>query len=122
MTIYNPEGNHTKYTEIDRHFCAKSEQYTGADSLITAQRNGWQIINTVYEKKVEMRGGRYTSLYYFKLMRNGDKLIMPIVSSPFIERMLQRTKIVLLPLERHTYQDIERKTSTFVAINDKERV
>lgn len=116
MTIYNPEGNHGKYTETDRHFSPTSEIYTGADSLLTAQRNGWRLINIAYEEQIEMRGGRYTSLYYFKLTRHDTKMIMPIVGTPFIERMLLNRKMVLLPFPDHKTNDIRDKTVEMAAV------
>lgn len=116
MTIYNPEGNHGKYTETDRHFSPQSEIYTGADSLITAQRNGWRLVNIAYEELVEMRGGRYTALYYFKLIRNNEKMIMPIVATPFIERMLLQRKVVLLPFPNRETNDIRDQTVEMAAI------
>jgi len=116
MTIYNPDGNHTWYTDTDRHFSPESEIYTGADSLITAQRNGWRLINIAYEEQIEMRGGRYTALYYFKLINNGQKMIMPIVATPFIERMLLNRKVVLLPFPNRETNDIRDQTVEMAAI------
>ena len=120
MTIYNPKGNHGKYTQTDRHFCPKSEIYTGADSLVTAQRNGWRLINIVYEDQIEMRGGRYTSLYYFKLVRHGAKMIMPILATPFIERMLLHRKMLLLPFPNRTTNDIRDQTVEMAAVRVRE--
>ncbi|MGJ3237483.1 MAG: hypothetical protein ACFE0Q_02140 [Anaerolineae bacterium] len=116
MTIYNPRGNHTKYTETDRHFSPKSERYTGADSLITAQRNGWRLINIAYEEQIEMRGGRHTTLYYFKLTRNNDKMIMPIIATPFVERMLLNRRVVLLPFPPHENSTEYSKTVEMAAV------
>ncbi len=116
MTIYNPDGNHSKYTETDRHFSPQSERYTGADSLITAQRNGWRLVNIAYEELIEMRGGRYTALYYFKLISDGKKMIMPIVATPFIERMLLNRKIVLLPFPNRATNDIRDQTVEMAAV------
>lgn len=116
MTIYNREGNHTKYTDTDRHFSPESEIYTGADSLITARRNGWRLINIAYEEQIEMRGGRYTTLYYFKLIRQGKKVIMPIVATPYIERMLLTRKVVLLPFPDRASNDIRDQTVEMAAI------
>ena len=116
MTIYNPEANHAKYTEKDRHFHPNSEIYTGADSLITAQRKGWRLVNIAYEEQLQMRGGRYTSLYYFKLVRDSDKIIMPIVATPFIERMLTHSKVLLLPFPNRETNDIRDQTVEMAAV------
>ena len=116
MTIYNPENNHGKYTDTDRHFSPTSEIYTGADSLITAQRNGWRLVNIAYEEEIQMRGGRTTSLYYFKLIQNDEKMIMPIVATPFIERMLLRLKMLLLPFPNRATNDIRDHTVEMAAV------
>jgi hypothetical protein len=104
MMIYDPEGMHEKYTNTNRHFSPASERYTGADSLLTAQRYGWRLVNIAYEEYVLMRGGRYTSLYYFKLIRDTEKMIMPILSNPFILRMLEQRQMIVrsLPVSRMT--------------------
>ena len=116
MTIYNPDGTHSHYTDTDRHFAPKSEIYTGADSLITAQRNGWRLVNIAYEEAVQMRGGRYTSLYYFKLVRGNEKMVMPIVANPFIERMLMRLKILLLPFPNKATNNLHDQTIEMAAV------
>jgi hypothetical protein len=120
MTIYNPDGNHEKYTDTDRHFSPSSEIYTGADSLLTAQRNGWELVNIAYEQVVQMRGGRTTSLYYFKLIQNGEKMIMPIVATPFIERMLLQRKMLLLPFPNRATNDIRDQTVEMAAVRVNE--
>lgn len=97
MTVNNPEGTHTKYTETDRHFAPCSETYTGADSLITAERNGWRTFNVVYRETLELSGGRETALYYFKLHRDGSSMIMPIVRNPFVTKLLARRRMRVLP-------------------------
>jgi hypothetical protein len=104
MTIYNPEGMHERFTSTKRHFSPDSEQYTGADSLLSAQRCGWRLVNIAYEEYILMRGGRYTSLYYFKLARGAEKMIMPILSNPFVLRMLEQRRMIVrsLPVARMT--------------------
>lgn len=104
MTIYNPEGVHERFTITNRHFSPDSEYYTGADSLLTAQRYGWRLVNIAYEEHVLMRGGRYTSLYYFKLIRGAEKMIMPILSNPFVLKMLETRRMIVrsLPVSRMT--------------------
>lgn len=116
MTIYNPQGNHGWYTDTDRHFSPTSEIYTGADSLITAQRNGWRLVNIAYEEIIQMRGGRTTSLYYFKLVKDGNKMIIPIVATPFIERMFLQRKMVLLPFPNRATNDIRDHTVEMAAV------
>ncbi len=100
MTIYNPEGTHERYTSTDRHYCPYSESYTGADSLLTAQRNGWRLVGLAYREDILLRGSRHTALYYFKLQRDNEQMVMPILSNPFVMRMVRHYNIRLLPYSR----------------------
>jgi len=95
MPIYNPEGNHEKYTNTDRHWCPLSERYTGADSLLAAQRNGWRVLQIVYEETIILRGGRSTSIYYFMLIQNSQRIVMPVLNNPFVQRMLAQRKMLI---------------------------
>jgi len=91
-----PEGLHEKYTQTNRHWCPISEKYTGADSLLTAQRNGWQMLGIAYCQRVYFSGGRYTKIYHIKLIRGSDSCIMRITHNPFITRMFQQYKVAIL--------------------------
>jgi hypothetical protein len=115
MTIYNPEGIYQRYTTDDRHWCPRSESYTGADSLITAQRNGWQMIGLAYQQQILLRGGRYTTLYYFELERAGEHVLMPIVNNPFVTRMLRNYRMDVLPLKDAPIQILEEQMETMLA-------
>lgn len=97
MTIYNPEGTHHTYTETDRHFHARSQSYAGADCILTAQRNGWLLANIAYREDHELRGGRFTTVYHFKLIRHTETMIMPVVNNPFVTKMLERHNIDVRP-------------------------
>lgn len=97
MTIYNPEGTHETYTRVDRHWCRASEQYTGADSLLTAQRNGWQLIGVAYREVFALRGGRYIHVYHFDLCRRDHTMRMPIIENPFVLRLIDNQAIDVLP-------------------------
>ncbi len=97
MTIYNPEGTHSKYTQVSRHWCPHSEAYTGADSLLTAQRNGWQLAGLVYQQDIIFPNGRQTTLYHFELLRGSENVIMPVLRNPFVERLIQQQAVDVLP-------------------------
>jgi hypothetical protein len=104
MTINNPQGMHEYYTATDRHWHAGSESYTGGDSLLTAMRNGWNLLNLAYEHKMELRGGRSVCVYYFQLIRSSERIVMPVVENPFIERLLIERKMMLRTLRDDAVQ------------------
>ena len=84
------------YTETPRHWCPRSEKYTGADSLITALRNGWSLCRLVYRQDVFHGGSRRTSVYYFELKTDDDIVTMPVVSTPFIVRFIAHLSLKVL--------------------------
>jgi hypothetical protein len=84
------------YTDTPRHWCPHSEQFTGADSLITALRHGWALCRQVYREEFLLQGSRHTTIYFFELRRNGEIITMPVVGNPFVVRLVaaQRLHVV----------------------------
>lgn len=95
MTISNPQGMHEYYTDTDRHWHAGSESYTGGDSLLTALRNGWQLLTLAYEQQVDLRGGRCVTVIHFQLVNGSKRMVMPVVENPFIARLLRERRIMV---------------------------
>lgn len=94
----NREGTHEHYTVTDRHFCPQSEAYTGGDSLLTAQRQGWQLVGrVVYRHDMLLRGSRFRTVYYFRLRRNQEVMVMPILHNPFVLHLIQQQRLSVLP-------------------------
>lgn len=98
MTINNPQGMHEYYTETDRHWHAGSEPYTGGDSLLTALRNGWKLLNLAYRQEIELRGGRLISVIHFQMVHDSERIVMPIIENPFIERLLRDRRMMVSPM------------------------
>lgn len=113
MTIYTPKGSHEHYTSTDRHYCPKTETYTGADSLLTAQRNGWHLVGVAYRETIIFGGGRHTCIYHFELHRLGETLMMPIVENPYVGRLIEQYHMDILEAS----YDMPRSTvdSMFIA-------
>jgi hypothetical protein len=84
------------FTETPRHWCPHSEKYTGADSLITALRNGWALSRLVYREDVYHGGSRHTAVYYFELKRDTAMVTMPIICTPFIVRFIAHLNLKVL--------------------------
>src|SRR5689334_2636368 len=84
------------FTETPRHWCPHSEKYTGADSLITALRNGWALSRLVYREDIFHGGSRHTTVYYFELKRANEVVTMPVVSTPLIVRIIARLSLKVL--------------------------
>ena len=97
-------------TEIVRHWCPQSETYTGADSLLTALAEGWQMGPRVMRHDVRIGSSqvRFTSVSYFELRRDGRTVTMPVLATPMITRIIVKLDLSVLtavlgepsPLER----------------------
>jgi hypothetical protein len=98
MAVYTSDHTHEAYTRINRHWCSESEKwYTGADSLLTAQRRGWTMTGTIYYEQVRLTLSRRTTIYHVMLMRNGNQKMMPVVCNPFMQRLVEKANIQLYP-------------------------
>lgn len=89
LTNYR-DGWHEKYTETPRHWCPRSETYTGADSLLTALDEGWEIMtDAVYREVIMINRSRHTTIFYFNLYRGSHTRTMAVVANPFVQRFLR---------------------------------
>lgn len=96
--MFTLEGTHEYFTRTKRHWSARSEAYTGADSLLTAQRLGWQVQGLAYREQFMLSGGRHTTLYHVKLVRGTKNIFMPIVDNPFLQRIFVHYDVKIVPI------------------------
>lgn len=71
-----------------RHWDAGSEKYTGADALVTALENGWEIDGVVFRQEFWLSGVRPVCVYHFDLVRDGERAKMRVVNNPFLSCFL----------------------------------
>lgn len=88
---------HVDYSEVHRHWDARSERYAGADALITAISNGWQMLEPVFEQEFRHSGMRRITVYHATLERNGERIVMPVLTNPFIRRGLRGRALDVRP-------------------------
>lgn len=88
------------YMDTPRHWSAESEAYTGADSLLTALEYGWQIIGAVYREDILYRGARMSAIYHVTLERQQERVVMSIVSNPFLVRYLKQRGLLVEQVRR----------------------
>jgi hypothetical protein len=87
----------TNVWESYRHWCPKSEAYTGCDSLLSALDCGWNLRTNL--KIYRHPQGSRSSLTFAVLLEKDNRLVeMRIVDSPSIRRVLRRTG--MLPVRR----------------------
>lgn len=77
---------------IHRHWCPKSETYTGADSLLTAQYQGWKIVDCTTEKVYGsvLQG---VTIYVFTLQRHDEYVVMHVIANPYVESLTAQLNV-----------------------------
>jgi hypothetical protein len=96
--------NNTITEEIDfyRHWHAQSQTYAGGDCLVTALHLGWILGEQVLLRDRWYAGARHVKVYYFELLREDVRLVMPVISNPFVEHL-----IITYPLQ------VKQQVTTF---------
>ncbi len=90
QTIYT----HEKFTESGQYWSPESEEYAAASQLITAMRSGWNLaLPRVSARQIWNSGSRPRTIYDFTLMREGQLMIMPVLSNPYIERFIVQKRL-----------------------------
>jgi hypothetical protein len=78
----------TEEISFYRHWHAQSQTYAGGDCLVTALHLGWIIGEEVLLRERWYAGARHINVYYFELMREDTRLVMPVISNPFVEHLI----------------------------------
>ncbi len=100
MKITQLTDFHFAYQDRIRHWHPGSELYTGGDALITAVDEGWDISTLVGSEEHRHQGARTTTVYYFELTRGRDTLLMPVISNPFVDRLVSELNFKLQPMPK----------------------
>ena len=87
------------YKQIYRHWDPRSERYAGADALLTAVDEGWMPERTLYFEEFWFAGSRVVTVYHVELRRKGQVMNMPVISNPYLRRMLKVYQPTILALE-----------------------
>jgi hypothetical protein len=97
MDAQNLSNFHYAYSHLIRHWHAESEKYAGGDALFTALDNGWAIEESVMYEEHWSNGAQCVVVFYFQLKRGGEAMTMPVITNPFVRRMLfeMEAKLVL---------------------------
>lgn len=95
MIDHEPRNFHMEYMDVTQHWCADSAKYAGGDCLVTALFNGWEM-NPVIQKETKWyAGNRFVYIYHFSLSRAGEQMVMPVVTNPYIEKLIAQPAIEL---------------------------
>jgi hypothetical protein len=96
MAAQNLSNLHYAYSHLIRHFHAHSDLYTGGDALFTALDEGWTFGDSVTYEEHWIAGAQCVVVFLFELKRGGESMTMPVITNPFVQRMLSNmeTKLV----------------------------
>jgi hypothetical protein len=90
---------HYSYFETTRHWAPESEKYAGGDALITALRRNWKVAGPVYQEDFWHSGARLVTVYHFTLRCQDGEMDMPVITNPYVRRVLQMIEAQVLPIE-----------------------
>ncbi len=109
MPPKNMQDYHVEYIDVMRHWSPKSEKYSGADSLITALYNGWELGEIIYVEDHWHTGMRRVPLYHFELSRNGEKHTMVVIDNPYVTRLSNKPAFRVMPISERPPQEEAKK-------------
>ena len=98
MLDYSPDNLFIDYHALSRHWHAASEAYAGGDCLVTALQRGWEMDDVVHQEEFWHAGSRLVMIYHFTLMREGETVNMPVISNPYIHRLLRMQNFDVEPI------------------------
>ncbi len=99
MPVFYANDPKFDYPEVNRHWHALSEKYAGADCLLTAMHHGWTPSETVFFEEFWHAGSRPVMVYHFDLTRGDERMIMPVLSNPYLRRVLPKLSTTILSMD-----------------------
>lgn len=100
MIEQNVSNFHVEYMDVTQHWSAQSEEYAGADSLVTMLYRGWQMKRKVMREERQFAGMRSVYVYHITLEKDGQTMTMPVVHNPYLSRMIMRSNLEIVPMQK----------------------
>lgn len=109
MAILDSSNAHFAYLDVITHWCPQSQRFAGGDALLTYLDEGWEIGTKVFYEEFGQTGGRQIVVYYFELHRDNQTIRMPVITNPYVLRLVQNMSLDIVPTaranrDRHTRQ------------------
>lgn len=95
---------------VYHHWHAQSEQYTGADSLVTLIEAGWSIGLIARVEEHWPSGTRRVLIYHFELTQDGDVQFVAVIHNPYVDRLIYHFGIHVVPMARRIAQPHLKKS------------
>lgn len=90
---------HVQYFSFAKHWCPRSEKFSGVDALLTAMDRGWQVSEVVYLEEHWHAGSRRVAIYHFSLKRDSDNMTMPVIHNPALDRVLHKSNARVVAIQ-----------------------
>jgi hypothetical protein len=100
----NDTNYHVSYPDVYRYWSKNCEQYAGCDSLLTALRQGWQANEICYSEDHWLAGMRLVVVFHFELRRGSETIQMPVISNPFVRRLIYQEAFQVRPMTERSPQ------------------
>jgi hypothetical protein len=97
MVAFDALNSHFEYMDVVRYWSPLSETYAGGDALVTLLNKGWSIDETVFVEEYWHAGTRLVSIYHIDLLRDGETLHMPVLTNPYVCRLIDDLPVQLRP-------------------------
>ena len=92
----NVSNFHVQYFDVtSQHWNPSSARFAGADTLLTAVDKGW-VISECVQIIHWYAGMRSVRIYEFYLENGDEKMMMPVIDTPFVERFVLEQEIPLI--------------------------
>jgi hypothetical protein len=101
MIDHEPKNFHVEYIDSTRHWSADSAKYAGGDCLVTALSRGWMLSPVIKRETRWYAGNRFVYIYHFALSREGEDMVMPVVTNPFVEKFVSQPALELQTVDEH---------------------
>lgn len=95
---------HVSYVDVTQHWNPNSANYAGADALVTLLFDGWLPQPTVYLEQKWYAGLRHVKIYHIELRRGEERLVMPVILNPYVNRLIRNYDLRVVPLEEKEAQ------------------
>lgn len=95
---------HAHYPDVIKYWSQTSERFAGGDALLTKLRMGWDIEGAVHAEEYWHAGTRPVTVYHFLLVKGELQCLMPVVSTPFVRRLLMEWNLEVRSYDEYRSQ------------------
>ena len=85
---------------VYRYWHAQSQKFAGGDCLATLLFLGWTLNPLVMVDTYWHFGTRQVNVYHFELIRDGESVTMPVLSNPYVDRLIAENTLEVVAVDR----------------------